>query len=266
MDNPTLDQVLDSAWDDNNGTVSSDTDGGDDTVQGSQPEPSVEPKPVEVSEPKVTDKPTEENFSSVDPESLPEELKNIYKSLQADYTRKRQLETAKLREYETKIKQLEDKLTGGEQEDLSNLTPEEQIRELARQEVKSQQAEAYRSTAKVDLENLDSRLNENHPDFKKFEWLDGMVRAQLDHELSLYEEEHGTPVGFDHVGKAKSLLNSFDAYVEAKAKAYLQEQSRIAKEKAEKTSKASPDVTNPTTRRSGNMSLDDAIETAFGNS
>lgn len=254
MDNPSLDQALDTAWDNTQGNVVE--------PEVSQPEVSEVAEPEVVSEPEVKAPEAEDKFTSVDPETLPDEVKAIYKSLQADYTKKRQIESAKLKEYEARLKALE---TPEEEQDLSNLTPE-QIKEIARQEVISQQAEAWRAEAVTKLENIDPRLNENHPDYAKTEWFDTAIRATLDQELAKYEQENGSPVGFDVEGRAKKLISNLDGYVEEKSKAYLQKQSLLAKEKSEKLQKASPDVTNPTTKRAGTMSLEESIEAAFENS
>lgn len=272
MDNPNLDQALDTAWDNTQDTS--------DLVEGqaSQPEtpevttPEVVDGAVEAETPKKEEKPeqaekgegeVEDKFTNVDPETLPEELKAIYKSLQADYTKKRQSDSAKVKEIEERLKAQE--ATEGEEQDLSNLTPEE-IKEIARQEVIDKQSELWRVEAVGKLEQIDPRLNENHPEYEKTAWLDEMVRSRLDQELALYEQENGSPVGFDTEDRAKKLISQIDGYVEEKSKAYLQKQSLLAQEKSKKLQKASPEVTNPTTKRSGSMSLDDAIDSAFENS
>lgn len=257
MDNPSLDQALDNAWGN-----TQDSDVVDPKVSQPEVDKVAEPEIVsgapkaEVETPEAEDK-----FTNVDPETLPDEVKAIYKSLQADYTKKRQIESAKLKEYESRLKALE---APAEEQDLSNLSPE-QIKEIARQEVISQQAEAWRTEAVSKLESIDPRLNENHPDYQKTEWFDTAIRATLDQELAKYEQENGSPVGFDVEGRTKQLISKLDGYVEEKSKAYLQKQSLLAKEKSEKLQKASPDVTNPTTKRAGNMSLEESIEAAFEN-
>ena len=253
MDNPALDQALDTAW--------------DNTQESDVVEPEVsQPTEPEITTPEVVSEvktpEAEDKFTSVDPETLPDEVKAIYKSLQADYTKKRQIESAKLKEYESRLKALE---TPSEEQDLSGLTPE-QIKEIARQEVEERTAQAWRTEALGKLESIDPRLNENHPDYQKTAWFDISVRATLDQELALYEQENGTPVGFKTEERAKELISQLDGYVEEKSKAYLQKQSLLAKTKSEKLQKASPDVTNPTTKRAGHMNIDEAIDAAFENS
>lgn len=49
-------------------------------------------------------------FTDVDPEKLPDELKSVYKSMQADYTRKTQELANNRKEFETREQQWQDKL------------------------------------------------------------------------------------------------------------------------------------------------------------
>lgn len=261
MDNPSLDQALNTAWDNTQ-------DDSSDVVEETQSQVVAKD---EVTTPEVGSEETpqsngdsepEDKFSSLNPEELPDEVKPIYKSLQADYTRKRQADSAKVKELEARLDQLLNAQEPGEEEDLSNLTPE-QIKEIAKQEVLNETVKVWEATAKQELDEIDPRLNENHPEYEKTAWFDQLIRARLDQELEMYKEENGTPVGFDYKGVAKKLISSLDEYVEEKSKTYLQKQSQLAKSKAEKLQKANPTVTNPETKRSGRMSIDDAIEMAF---
>jgi len=52
----------------------------------------------------------EENFASIDPETLPDELKSLYKSMQADYTRKTQDLSSRRKEYDEREKQWQEQL------------------------------------------------------------------------------------------------------------------------------------------------------------
>jgi hypothetical protein len=53
----------------------------------------------------VEDNPSEESFTGFDPASLPEDLQQVYRSMQADYTRKTQ-EIAELRKYNDSLSEL----------------------------------------------------------------------------------------------------------------------------------------------------------------
>jgi hypothetical protein len=53
----------------------------------------------------VEDNPVEESFTGFDPASLPEDLQQVYRSMQADYTRKTQ-EVAELRRYNDSLSEL----------------------------------------------------------------------------------------------------------------------------------------------------------------
>ena len=53
---------------------------------------------------------TTEDFTTINPETLTPELQTIYKSMQADYTRKTQAVSQKAKEFETKEKTWEEKL------------------------------------------------------------------------------------------------------------------------------------------------------------
>jgi len=52
----------------------------------------------------------EESFTQLNPESLPEDLKKIYKSMQADYTRKTQDLSSRRKEYDEREQQWKDQL------------------------------------------------------------------------------------------------------------------------------------------------------------
>lgn len=51
------------------------------------------------------DTPTEETFTSIDPQTLPEDLQKLYKSMQADYTRKTQDIASRRKEYDDRENQ-----------------------------------------------------------------------------------------------------------------------------------------------------------------
>jgi len=100
---------------------------------------------AEVVDPKEA---TTEDFTTVNPETLAPELQAVYKSMQADYTRKTQAVSQKVKEFETKEKTWEEKLIaqGALEQEVNQwrswyagLSEKEQAEEKSRVEASAQE-------------------------------------------------------------------------------------------------------------------------------
>jgi hypothetical protein len=215
----------------------------------------------EVEQPQVQEVETtepEESFTKVDPNALSDELKVIYKQLQADYTKKRQVEAEKVRKLEKKIEEM-----GKPQEpqDPQELSLEDRTRQVVREENDS----LWEKQAQADYPALDPRLNENDP-LVYDEILDAALRLELTTKLDEYVEEHDTKVGFDYKNVSKEFVEKWDKYIESLNKAYIKKQTQIAKENADKLKKQAPVVRSSEGVKTGKMKIDDAINAALDES
>lgn len=226
-----------------------------------------EVKDVEVQEPEEGEQQQEESFTKLDPNSLPEEVKPFYKSMLADYTRKRQAESAEVKGLRTEVETLKSTLENLQQQDYE---PEQQgdpnrplIAEEVREIVIREREQAWETEAQVDFPNLDPRLDENNPiEYDKS--LDFVVRAMLDSELADHIEKTGTKLGFDYKGAVKGILEAENKRLENLFKSWTQKQTQKVKENAEKLKKASPNsVSAPSNKISKGMSLDEALDAAL---
>lgn len=216
-------------------------------------------------EPEQPQKPQEDTFTHVDPETLPEELKGIYKSLVADYTRKRQAESKRVKELEGKLQALESGANQVQSPQVvdENLTPEDRSREIARQTFREEQERVWIDQAKGDYIRLDERLDDNNPvthDPK----LDSWLQVKLDDELAQHEAETGSKLSFNYKERAKELIKEWDEYISSLNLRFVEKQKQMAKEQANKSARLSPDVSSAKGKPSqGKVSLDDAFDSAL---
>lgn len=207
-----------------------------------------------------------ENFSHVNPDELPEELKAVYKSLQADYTKKRQADSGKVKELEAQLAELQEQLTTGKvkqavADTASELSAEEKLREIARQEMKAQRESEWEKSALQDIESMDSRLNSNHPDYDA--QFDLFARSILDKKLEEFVEKNETKVGFDYKTVLVDAKKEWDDYLDKKNKSFIEKQKVLAKEKEATLKKQSPSTSKAESKPSERLSLDDAAQMAF---
>lgn len=252
MDNP-LDDLVDQAMSSNDTQL-------DEPVAQQVEANDVKPEVEQVQQ----QEPQEEKFSLVDPETLPDELKGTYKSLQADYTRKRQAESKLLKDLQRKIQDLE---TGSKPvlsptvED-STLTPEQRAREIARQTFREEQEKSWIEQAQSDYIRLDDRLDDNSPvhDPK----LDSWLQNTLDDELAKHESESGSKTSFNYKERAKELIEEWDEYISSLNKKFIEKQKQMAKEQATKSAKFSPEVSQAKSKTTHHkVGLDEAFELAL---
>lgn len=233
-------------------------------------------------------KPTEEQetFTHIDPKTLSPELQQVYKSLQADYTRKRQAERQQVREMEAKLAQQtqpqaqpqvpnqpgsQDFLgqLGLTEAQLAKMTLPEYtayVLEAAKQGVKleteQKTVESFEQQAVTEFLSTDPRLNpeiESAFEPRMATW----VGSEMDKLYQKHIEETGSPLGFDYRANAQQLVGQWDAWIESQLKEKVAKTTANAKNNAQKHARSAPPGSQPRSTVSTAPSLDDAIEAAF---
>lgn len=261
-DTPTLDDALNGAFEE---PVTETEEVTKDEVSSNEEE--VEVTEETTDEHPEEDKQVEDSFTEIDPNKLPEELKAVYKSLQGDYTRKRQLEAEEKRTLEAKISELERRFEqqGTPEADDTNKyqSPEEAVREIAKQTFIEQQNVEFEQQAVSDFIKLDERLDDNPENSNYDSVLDEWLRNKLNSELQEYSDKNGRLVGFEYKGRAKELIESYDKHVQNLNKRFVKEQTVKARESESELRKASPKTSNADGKTTKAMSLDDALNHAL---
>lgn len=239
-------------------------------------EEAEEPAVVEAEEPsedESNDESTEEkseSFSKVNPDELPDELKGVYKSLQADYTRKTQDIAKQRKETEQRVKDLESKLAELEkpskQQEEPPKTPEEQLKGFIKEEIKSEgeavKVAEFRERAIKDYEATDDRLKLNSETYDKP--TDLFVGQEMDTKLAEHIKSGEPEYTFDYKSALKDVLAEWDTYVQNKQKDFLEKQSKKAKEKTNQSNRQNPKGKSGAGRPK-RVSLDEAIALAEQN-
>lgn len=204
----------------------------------------------------------QESFTKVDPEELPDELKGVYKSLQADYTRKTQDLAKKRKSSEERIAELEQRLEKLSPESRSQdkpKTPQDQVREMVKGELEAEKIASFRDQAISDYEAADQRLKLDSEDYDKA--TDLFVGQEMDSRLSQHINEGEPEYTFDYKKALKDVLSEWDDYVENKQKAYLEKQQKRVKKKAKEVQKQNPKAKSAAGRPK-KPTLDEAIALA----
>lgn len=254
MDTPTIDQVINSAMEEDNSTLQVKEEG-----------KTEEPTNQEPTTTKVETQTEEESFTPFDPKTAPPELLGVYKQWQRDYTQKRQTE----KEY---IKGLEEKLTKFEQvgNQPQNSNPNQaqpqknlvdNIISTVKKEIQTEQENSYIESNEKNFFNLDSRLDPNSPDHDEI--LLNYVAGKLSDMRDAHEaQNNGSTLGFDFTGNAKSLIAKYEEKLTNANKAFLNQQSQNAKNNSQKFAKTNPTAKTSPSKPSGKMSLDEAFDKA----
>lgn len=206
-----------------------------------------------------------DQFTNINPEELPDELKGVYKSLQADYTRKTQELAEQRKSSDSRVKKLEDKLSELEkaqqpdEDEDKKPSAQEQLKNFVRNEVKAEKITEYREQAVKDYESADPRLELDSDDYDQA--TDLYVGQQMDSLLKEHLDSGEPEYTFDHNKALKTVLGEWDEYLESKQRAYLEKQQKKAKEKAKKTQKQNP-KTKTGKSKPKKPSLDEAIALA----
>lgn len=250
-------------------TAENTTEAGEPT---SQPEDIDQDKEVEEEAKEDTkDKGAEEPFSKVDPNSLAPELQAIYKSMQADYTRKQQ-EVAKIRK-ELESRAVENKPTEEakpdtqpqQEVDFDKMTPQEYakwVQDQAVKAVRDEKEEGIKRSAQSEYNNLDPRLNST--DTESYDpVVDDYVASRLDKLASEHIEKFGTFEGFDYKGKGRGILTEWDNYLKKNFGSFLDRQKTVAKEAGARTLPKNPTTSRARTVSTGKVSIDTALEEAL---
>jgi len=257
-----LDQEIGASFDSSLTTENSDVQEEPEIVQEEQqPETEIEQEEQDIMGGNENSE-AEDSFTPTSYDELPDELKPLHKSLQADYTRKRQLERQQVKDLETKLADLESKLENADQttDDLESdeyISEEDRIRNY----IKAEREAEWEKQAQTEIVNLDNRLNDNHPDSDKF--FDTFARDILEQRLVEHEQENGTKLGFDYKSVLNEVSDEWQSYIDGKIKSYIANQNKIMKKNAVQTKKSNPSTKSANVERSGNMSFDEAVASAF---
>jgi len=222
---------------------------------------------------------SEESFTSLNPDDIPEALKPMAKSLQADYTKKRQAESERVSELEKKldglseaqdkVKEVNDliaRANAGDEMAYRQLmqmnqakaeSEEDRIKRIVQQE----RDESFYKEARTEYPKLDKRLDETSPSYDPV--LDTWLKANLATAFDKHWENDGTSNGFDYRANAKSLTGKWDKYIVDGNTAYLKRQSEMAKKKSSETRKKSPKTSSADSSPNKKMGLEESIEAAF---
>lgn len=198
----------------------------------------------------------------------PEELEQIYKDWNSNYTKTRQREREELREYQNRLAQLEQYVqlvqSEGtevqnpglqdkrdyvqEQFDLGNMDLNqytEYMRQIIKEDARSatqevlqeqyqqdlaQQDEMYQTSALQEFVGVDERLNQDNPNFNPlmFRTLAQDMGALLDQHI----EQHGSSIGFNSRDIASQLVNQYDSYINQQVASRIRNSTQAARAKA----------------------------------
>ena len=291
-DTPTLDQAVSDAAD---GKLTNQESVEETPQEESQDQPQVESTQTPEAKEEAPKEPTpeqkealEESFTHVDPNTLPEELKPLYKSLMKDYTQKRQTESERVREMERRLAEQEEQIARFNQtqhqqpsqeesqystEELANMSMEEytqfllnqaksQIKGEIQQDVHTEQIENFNRQAQAEFVNMDARLNPDMPSQHEPR-MTAWVSSQLDADYATYVEQHGTPIGFDYRNKATQYISEWDNWIDSVTKQRIKQTTEQSKKNAEQHRRMAPPKTGAKSRTTDAMDLSDAIGAAL---
>lgn len=237
--------------------------------QGSEEETQVEEEVVETtaeseSEPIESEEDNQESFTKVNPEELPEELKGVYKSLQADYTRKTQQAAKVRKESESRIEELENKLKQLESPNQSQRpkSQTEQLKDFVKSEIEAEKIQEFRDEAISEYEAADPRLEMDSDTYDKA--TDLFVGQEMDAKLQEHVENGKPQYTFDYKKALKETLSDWDSYLQTKKEAFLKDQRKQAKQKTKQVQKQNPKGQSGRGRPK-KVSLDEAIQLARQN-
>lgn len=238
-----------------------------DNISNSNPAPAVE-KPMVTEVPKqepVAEAPKHEEgetFTKLNPNELPEDLKPYYKSLLSDYTKKRQSESARVKQLEAELTRYKSTPSQPYQQQDPSVATEESTEELVKRMVQEQQESFWDKQAIAEYPKIDPRLDEGNPvEYDRV--MDDFVRSRLSNALDEYVSENGTKIGFDYKSAVKDTIGEWETYVDNSVKAYIAKQNKLVKEKEVATKKASPSTSSATSVKNTRMSIDEALEAAL---
>lgn len=258
------------------------------TLQISDTEESAEKVETEKSEDKTEEtKETletknEADLESIDPKTLPPELKPVYDNLMKGFTKGRQKDSEARKQAEKERDELKRQLMeSNKQSDgfselspdqLRMLTPNEQAQYYqaltdwkAQKAVEAAKIEDFRNQALNGYESKDDRLRrptDDKPNDKYDRFMDSAIGAALDAELEQYIQLNGTELGFPYDEHLSELIAEYDGYVRGQNERFIQSQNQKLKESSTRASKMSP-TTSKATATPNKPSLNEALQMAL---
>lgn len=258
------------------------------TLQISDTEESAEKVETEKSEDKTEEtKETletkdEADLESIDPKTLPPELKPVYDNLMKGFTKGRQKDSEARKQAEKERDELKRQLMeSNKQSDgfselspdqLRMLTPNEQAQYYqaltdwkAQKAVEAAKIEDFRNQALNDYESADDRLRrptDDKPNENYDRFMDSAIGAALDEALAQYVELNGSELGFNYKEKQAELIAEYDGYVRGQNERFIQSQNQKLKESSSRASKMSP-TTSKATATPNKPSLNEALQMAL---
>jgi hypothetical protein len=227
---------------------------------------------------------TPENLESM----TPQELLEVKKNWERSYTKKRQEETARIKEYEMRIAELEKASQQGaqlqnpvnqmnaaeakEQLDLGNMTLDQytdymrqmlldEAKQIARSEfetlTKEQREEANQEKLMQDFLSVDSRVDEHSPTYDRS--LKTLVQNTLAEALDAYYQEKGTSIGFDAKKIASEVIAKEDERIDQIIKSRTKQSTQAAELKANKFRKSNLSGTTAESSQIGAKSIRDVL-------
>ena len=185
QDTPNIDQVINSAMEEDNSTLQVKEEGKAKELTNQEPTTTKVETPTE-----------EESFTTFDPKTAPPELLGVYKQWQRDYTQKRQMEKEYIKGLEEKLAKFEQ---SGNQPQINPNQPQpknlvDNIISTVKKEIQTEQENSYIESNEKNFFNLDSRLDPNSPDHDEI--LLNYVAGKLSDMRDEYESQHNGSILF----------------------------------------------------------------------
>lgn len=193
-----------------------------------------------------------------DPESLPAELKPLYKNLMKGFTQGRQKDREELNQLRQELDALRQPARPMYQREVS---PEEYIQQVAERTITQKRVEDYKAQALADYDNADPRLKLGGEQYD--EVADMYVATELNRELEKYVTENGSELGFPHRELTKKFLNKWDQKVQTEVESYLAKQKKLAKKAELSSGRFNPKSSAASVKPSGNMTIEQAMQAAL---
>lgn len=224
----------------------------------------------------------EADLESIDPKTLPPELKPVYDNLMKGFTKGRQKDSEARKQAEKERDELKRQLMeSNKQSDgfselspdqLRMLTPNEQAQYYqaltdwkAQKAVEAAKIEDFRNQALNDYESADDRLRrptDDKPNENYDRFMDSAIGAALDEALAEYVELNGSELGFNYKDKLAELIAEYDRYVRGQNERFIQSQNQKLKESSSRASKMSP-TTSKATATPNKPNLSEALQMAY---
>jgi len=249
-DTPTIEEAIEQA----SSTLSSSES---EETQQPEAEPEVDEATTESSE-EPAEVGEETPLDKFDPESLPAELKPLYKNLMKGFTQGRQKDREELNQLRQELDALRQPTRPMYQREVS---PEEYIQQVAEQTITQKRVEDYKNQALADYDNADPRLKLGGEQYDDV--VDMYVATELNRELEKFVTENGSELGFPHRELTKKFLSKWDQKVQTEVESYLAKQKKLAKKAELSSGRFNPKSSAASVKPSGNMTIEQAMQAAL---